>query len=264
MRKLKILLGLGGAMLALGVVGSGTALAAPSGPYECSGGPIPAGTYHGLFVTGPAPCFFAGDVTINGGLTVDPGAILNDHAFSKATVRVNGNVFVGEGAVLGLGAYGPPGISTDTRVNGSIVADHPLSLYLSGITVNGNVTSIGGVTPTAFRNFPFKDNRVNGSLTIQGWNGGWLGVIRNHVNGNVTVSGNASVLVETPIGCNAELGECTGSAAGVDGDSTEVQTNVIHGSLMCYDNTPAAQVNALDGGQPNQVSGRELGECSGL
>ncbi len=266
MKRIQLMLALS-ALLVLGVAGSGTALAAPPGPYTCTGGPIAAGTYRGLVVSGD--CFFTGDlVTVNGGLTVEPGAILNDHAFSKTTVSVNGNVFVGAGAVLGLGAYGPPPVSTDTRVNGSITADHPLSLYLSGITVNGNVTSIGGVTPTEFRNFPFKDNRVNGSLTIEGWTGGWLGVIRNHVNGNVTVSGNSSVLILTPPGCDPEAapdaGGCTGFGPGTDPDSTEVQTNVIHGNLMCYDNNPAAQVNILDGGQPNQVSGRKLGECAQL
>jgi hypothetical protein len=270
MRKLTLLLGLTAA-LALGVFGTTTVSAAPKGPDTCAGGAIPAGTYRGLSVTGN--CWFTGDlVTINGSLTVAPGAILNDHAASPTTVRVNGGVFVGEGAVLGLGAYGPPGISTDTRVNGSIVADKPLSLYLSGITVNGSVTSIGGVAPafsgalSEFRNFPFKDNRVNGNLTIQDWQGGWLGVIRVQVNGNVTVSGNRSVLVETPDGCSPEPGgtPCTGSAAGVDTDSTEVQTNVIHGSLDCYDNTPPAQVNILDGGQLNQVTGQKLGECATL
>lgn len=275
MTKLKLLLGLG-VLMVIGVVGSGAALASPPGPWTCSGGTegsptlIPAGTYNkGLVVTGI--CMFAGDaVTINGGLTVKPGAILNDHAGSTTTARVNGGVFVGEGAVLGLGQYGAPGIKTDTRVNGGIVADRPLSLYLSGITVNGNVTSVGGVTVTAgpvgaFRNFPFKDNKVNGNLTIQGWEGGWLGVIRDHVNGNVNVSGNSSVLVLVPSGCDENTPPtCTGTVAATDTDSTEVQTNVIHGNLACYDNTPQAQVNALDGGQPNQVTGRKLGECSGL
>ena len=234
----------------------------------CGDGAIPAGTYRGLVVTGN--CWFTGDeVTINGRLTVKPGAILNDHAASSTTVRVNGNVRVGTGAVLGLGAYGAPGIKTGTQVNGSIVAKRPLSLYLSGITVHGSVTSIGGVSVTpgpldAFRNFPFKDNRVYGSLRIKGWKGGWLGVIRNHVYGNVTVSRNASVLIESPAGCNPDAGECTGSETGTDADSTEVQTNVIHGNLRCYRNTPPAQVNAADGGQPNRVTGHKRGECSTL
>lgn len=270
MNKLKLLVCLGALVVPTvsATAMPGTAIAAPPGAYTCSGGEIPAGTYTGLTVTGT--CTFTGDlVRVNGGLTVAPGAILNDHAASRTTVRVNGNVRVGEGAVLGLGAYGPPGITTSTVVNGSIVADRPLSLYLSGITVNGSVTSIGGVAPTygpleSFRNFPFKDDKVNGSLTIEGWQGGWLGVIRVRVNGDVTVSGNRSVIVESPVGCDPEAGQCTGTEPGTDSDSTEVQTNVIHGSLRCEDNTPPAQVNAADGGQANVVSGRKLGECAAL
>jgi len=269
MIKRKIVFGLSAALV-LGVLAAAPVAAAPRGPYVCTGGSIPAGTYRGLVVTGS--CMFGGDVTINGGLRVEPGASLNDHAASQATVRVNGGVFVGEGAVLGLGAYGPPGIKTATQVNGGVFADNPLSLYLSGITVNGNVTSLGGVDPaftgdlSEFRNFPFKDNTINGNVTIQGWKGGWIGLIRNQVSGNVTFAENSSMLVETPDGCGFEPGEtpCSGSAPGTDSDSSEVQTNVIHGNLSCYDNVPPAQVNALDGGQPNQVSGQKRGECAAL
>jgi hypothetical protein len=248
MRKLAFLLGMG-LLLALGVMGTGTATAGPQDTYTCTSGSIPGGLYKGLIVTGP--CTFGGDVAVNGDLIVEAGAILNDHAASGKDVRVTGDVFVGEGAVLGLGAYGPPGISTATRVNGDIIADRPLSLYLSGITVNGNVTSTGSVTPAEFRNFPFKDNKVNGNLTIVGWDGGWLGVIRAQVNGTVTVSNNSSVILE-------------GGEPGVDSDSTEVQTNVIHGDLICFGNTPAAQVNAADGGQLNRVNGQKIGECADL
>jgi hypothetical protein len=41
-------------------------------------------------------------------------------------------------------------------------------------------------------------------------------------------------------------------------------TNVIAGNLICHNNTPAAQVNPDDGGQPNTVGGRKIGECAGL
>ena len=47
-------------------------------------------------------------------------------------------------------------------------------------------------------------------------------------------------------------------------DSTEVMTNTISGNLICHRNTPAAQVNALDGGLPNTVAGRKIGECANL
>ncbi|MEZ4503039.1 MAG: hypothetical protein R3C39_10475 [Dehalococcoidia bacterium] len=197
-------------------------------------------------------------------MTVADGAVLNDHAFSLADhVLITGNVKVGKGAVLGLGTY-DPGATHDTVVNGNIEANQPLTLYVTFTTVHGNVISNGGGSADEFRNFPTKDNIIDGNLIMQGWHGGWLGVIRNHVGGNVIVSKNVSVLMETPAGCDAELGECTGTGPGIDSDSTEVQTNVIEGNLICQHNTPVAQVNALDGGQPNDVGGHGIGECATL
>jgi hypothetical protein len=139
-----------------------------------------------------------------------------------------------------------------TVVDGNVVANQPLTLYLGAITVHGNVVSNGGgggVTG-AFRNFPLKDDVIDGNLIVQGWHGGWLGVIRDHVGGNVIVQNNASVLTE--------------DGPGVDTDSTEVQTNVVGGNLICHGNTPAAQVNPVDGGLPNVVGGQKVGECAGL
>ena len=84
------------------------------------------------------------------------------------------------------------------------------------------------------RNFPIKDDTVDGNLSLQGWSGLWLGVIRVNVGGNAIVSKNRSVDPLTLPGS----------------DSTEVMTNTISGNLICHRNTPAAQVNALDGGPP--------------
>lgn len=262
--RLRLLLGLS-TVLALSV-GVSAALAAPPAAGSCSGGSIASGTYRGFTVTGTCTIDDGATVTIDGDLNVVDGAVLNDHAASTATVHVTGNVRVGRGAVLGLGGYGPPGIKTDTTVDGNIVALQPLSLYLSGITVHGNVTSIGGGSGPSgeFRNFPTKDDSIDGNLVVLGWHGGWLGVIRDHVGGNVIVMGNASVVIESPPGCDPEAGGCTGSEPGTDLDSTEVQTNVVGGNLICLFNHPRAQVNPADGGQPNVVAGHEIGECAGL
>ena len=140
MTKLRLFLVLGVLVLA-GTVGT-SALAAGRGAI-CSGGTIAAGTYNSLYVSGN--CVFApGTITILGNLTVADGGILNDHAASPATVHVLGDVRVGHGAVLGLGKYGAPGTMSDTWVGGSIFADRPLTLYLGGMTVYGNVVSVGG------------------------------------------------------------------------------------------------------------------------
>lgn len=242
MTKLRLLLGLC-VLLALGVLGSG-ALAAAPGAGTCSGGSIAAGTYNGLTVTGN--CTFAGGtVTIDGNLRVTDGAILNDHAGSTATVHVTGNVLVGKGAVLGLGSYAPNG-PHGTTVDGNIVASQPLSLYLGGMTVHGNVISTGGGDPG--RNFPIKDDTIDGNLIIQGWSGLWMGVIRGAVGGNVIIANNVA----------ADTSEEPGN------DSTEIMTNQISGNLVCHHNTPAAQVNPNDGGEPNVVGGQKIGECAGL
>jgi hypothetical protein len=184
------------AVVAVLVTGGASALADKPG-YVCTGGDIlgSSGPYDSVTVTGV--CRFSGDVTINGDLTIADGAVLNNHAtqipFQSAHVTINGNVKVGKGAVLGLGNYGPPGIKTNTVVNGNINANQPLDLYLSGITVHGNVNSNGGGPGTSqFLNFPTKDDVVDGNLVMQGWSGGWIGIIRDVVGGTSSAATSSS------------------------------------------------------------------------
>ena len=242
----------------VGLVGlvASTAAAAPPGSTSCSGGTIAPGTYSSLTVSGV--CWFSGGaVTVTGNLVVEAGAALNDHAASPLTaVHVGGNVLVGKGGIVGLGTYNPFA-PHNSVVDGNVIANQPLSLYISFTTIHGNLISHGGgggVTGD-FRNFPTKDNTIDGNAMIDGWTGGWIGFIRNHVGGNVIFFNNTSVingLVEPPV------------AGEVDSDSSEIMTNVIAGNLICQGNTPAAQVNPDDGGQPNDVGGQKLGECAGL
>lgn len=242
-------------VVAVGVVAS-SAVAAPPGSTTCSGGTIAAGTYSSVTVTGV--CWFGGGtVDVTGNLVVADGAALNDHAASPlTTVHVGGNVLVGKGGIVGLGTYNPFA-PHNSVVDGNVIANQPLSLYLSFLTIHGNLVSNGGgggVTGE-FRNFPTKDNTIDGNAIIQGWTGGWIGFIRNQVGGNVVFSNNTSVingLVDPPV------------PGQVDSDSSEIMTNVIQGNLICQGNTPAAQVNPDDGGQPNVVGGQKVGQCAGL
>ena len=244
--KLLLLLG-SGILLALGITGS-SAVAAKPGAGTCSGGTpgapevVPAGTYNGFTVTGN--CVFGpGTMTINGHLTIADGGILNDHASGQATVHITGNVKVGKAGVLGLGNYNPVPPHTSAVVDGNVVANDPATLYLGGMTIHGNLVSNGGSGPG--RNFPIKDNTIGGNLILQGWSGQWIGVIRDQVGGNVIFSRNSAL----------DTSVVPGS------DSSEVQTNVIEGNLICLGNTPTAQVNQFDGGQPNVVGGNSVGEC---
>jgi hypothetical protein len=255
MRRKTLLIGTFIALLAMAVPGS--ALAGERGAATCAGGTLHAGTYRGLIVTGTCMIDAGAVVHINGNLIIADGASLDDHAaemFRKAEMHISGNVRVGKGAVLGLGYNAASGALGPDTVGGSIVANQPLTIYLGNVTVGGNVVSIGGgllsTSAADFRNFPIKDNVIHGSLIIAGWRGGWLGAIRNHVDGSVIVFGNRS--------------RSSGTGPGTDADSTEVQTNSISGNLLCFANSPAAQINTVDGGLPNVVGGRAFGECAGL
>jgi hypothetical protein len=258
--KLRLWLGLFGT-LAVAVWAAALASADPTSLGICSSaGTALSGDYGGnLTITGNAyvpggdTIAHAATLNVRGNLTLAPGSCLD--AFSLGTVRVGGSIFVQKGATLGLGCTpgsigpGPPcnGQTTEDVVGGNIVGNSPLTMYLDGDTVFGNVVSNGGgpglASSAPFVNFPIKDNTIGGNLTLKGWHGGWSGAIRNKVGGSVVWSGNMSVL---------------------DPDSNEVQTNVIAKNLVCQGNSPAAQVNPGDGGQPNIVAGREVGQCAGL
>ena len=84
--------------------------------------------------------------------------------------------------MLGLGTYAPGTTHDVATVDGNIVAHSPASLYISRTTVHGNVVSNGGGDPV--RNFPIKDDTIDGNVIVQGWHGGWVGVIRVDVGGN--------------------------------------------------------------------------------
>jgi hypothetical protein len=254
MRKLRSIVLLLALSLLTFVVSS--AVAARPGSATCSGGTIAAGSYSSLKVTGV--CMFGGGtVIVRHNLVVAAGASLNDHAASPlTTVHVGGNVLVGKGGIVGLGTYNPAA-PHDNVVDGNVIANQPLSLYISFTTIHGSLISHGGgggVTGE-FRNYPTKDNTIDGNAVIQGWTGGWIGFIRNHVGRNVIFSNNKSVingLVNPPV------------PGQVDSDSSEVMTNVIGRNLICQGNTPKAQVNPDDGGQPNTVGGHKIGQCAGL
>jgi hypothetical protein len=133
-------------------------------------------------------------------------------------------------------------------VGGNIVANQPLTMYLTADTIGGSVISKGGgpglgAPPTTpYVNFPTKENTIGGNLVIDGWQGGWIGALRNDVGGNVNISNNTSA---------------------IDPDSTEVASNIIGGNLICSGNSPAAQFGD-SGGSPNAVGGNKVSQCAGL
>jgi hypothetical protein len=230
-----------------------------------------AGTYSSFKVTGTCNIAHGANVHIDGDLTIAAGASLNDHGaemWQAAQMHIAGDVYVGKGAVLGLGWNSPQGegsLGPDT-VGGNIVATRPLALQIGQVTIGGNVISNGGGihdVSGASRNFPIEDNVIHGNLVVQGWHGGWIGLIRNTVHRNVIFSNNVSRFNrDTGAGMDPDSSEVMGSDLGAIGGPSIPQT--IGGNLICQGNVPAAQVNPLDFGANNFVGGKAIGQCAGL
>jgi hypothetical protein len=224
-----------------------------SGPTICPSTETPiSGTYTNLTIQGDQYVAAGTTLIVQGNLEVAPGACLD--AFTLGTVTVDGNLSVGKGASLALGCTthwnsggsGPPcnDSTTDDVVTGNLTAYKPLTMYLDGDTIEGNLLSIGGgpgTTLSPYVDFPIKDNTIDGSAWIIGWHGAWVGFLRNTVGRNVVL----------------------GEIVDADSDSTEVATNVITGSLYCFANSPAPQFGD-SGGTPNTVGGTKNGQCAGL
>jgi hypothetical protein len=255
--------------LAVGLVATtGTASADPTaapicGSTEATDGTALSGSYHNLTISGIAYVPDLATLTVSGNLTLAPGSCLD--AFSLGTVHVGHNVKVGPGATLALGcapgSNGPPGIApcfytvTDDTVGGNITANQPETMYLTAVTVGGNVVSNGGGFSTPGLSFPVKNMNIRGNLILQGWQGGpgaWIGALRNEVGGNVVISKNVGY----------RPGENNPN------DSTEVVGNTVGGNLICHNNTPAALYgDAYDptiGNGPNIVGHKAIGECANL
>src|SRR5262249_34122237 len=146
----------------------------------------------------------------------------------NATVTVLSNVRVNPGATFILGDENHHGGGT---IDGGVRAVDAASLQLHFATVRGSVTVSGGA-----RFFStVEDNVIRGHASIKGYEGTWLGFIRNRVRGSVHLSDNVLS----------------------DPDANEYVTNVIGGDLVCHRNDPAPQFGD-SGGSPNVVAGRKV------
>ena len=264
-------------MCALGVFGtaaaSGAAHADGAGD-TCAGGPIAPRTYHSLTVTGFCS-MGSGVFDIKGGLTIAPGGGLNA-TDCASQVTVGAGLDVQGGGLLALGAsatgHGGGSCPADTKdvVRGGLAANGAIAVIIHGTTINGGFSvQGGGGFDDCTKNLPgapfppfsnVEDSRINGGASISGLTTCWIGIIRVHVNGGMTVDDNT-------------LG---------DTDAIEIGLNVIHGGLACSGNRldPAvppdldpthhagngAPTNFFDGfgPNPNTVTGRETGQCVGL
>jgi hypothetical protein len=202
---------------AVGLLGAGTANAAGHGT-TCTGELAP-GHYTSVVVPDGAFCHSDGLITVNGGIQV------------------------GEGATLVLGSEENP--TTTAIINGGVHSTNAASVQIHFSIINGGVNLQGGSGPLGG---PFgitwntiEDSQINGHVTINGYNGFWMGFIRNTVNGGVELTNNVLV----------------------DEDGNEYVTNHIVGGLSCSGNSPAPQIGDSEG-SANVVIGPKTGQCAGL
>ena len=207
-----------GTLAAAVLVGVTSVAGASPGVTTCNG-ELGAGTYKRVVVPADAVCLSNGPVTIRGGLYIE------------------------QGATFGLGSEGNP-VDTGT-INGGVHATDAMSVQIHFTTINGGIDVHGGSGPFGG---PFEvtwntieDSSIHGSVTISGYNGFWMGFIRNDVHGSVNLNDNVLF----------------------DQDGNEYVTNTIHGSLNCSGNSPAPQVGDSEG-ESNVVTGAKTGQCAAL
>jgi hypothetical protein len=243
------------AIVGVFALSGGPAMASPSSTpraYTCTGGAIPSGTYSSVTVTGACSVVPNAVITVVGNVNVAPNAVL-DAQSAPSTITVRGNVNAFSGSLLGLGCLpNPPGHMTGhpctvdptessiITVNGNITALGANTILLNGITVNRNVTLIGGGVQ-AGNPWPIKNNTIGGNLTVIGATPEWIGLLLNNVGGNV-------ILTNITI---------------APGETIQIAENTIRANLICSSLAPAVAGGAIPG-EVNVVGGHALGQCANL
>jgi hypothetical protein len=210
---------LGGTVLAAAALVVSLPLAAGAAGKATCNGPLAPGDYNHLVVPAGAVCMGDGGVNIRGGLTI------------------------GEGATFVLGSE-ETGDMPNT-ITGGVHATNAANVQIHFATISGGIDIEGGAGPFGG---PFditwntiEDSQISGGAKIEGYNGFWMGFIRNTVNGSVQLNDNVLV----------------------DPDGNEYVTNTINGSLQCSGNSPAPQVGDSEG-ERNVVTGTKHGQCAGV
>lgn len=253
------------------IVGLGALqLASPAASYaasaadaaSCSGGPVAAGSYSTLTVTGFC-AVNGGNVTVAHNLTVAPGGELVA-AFGGSDLHVGGNITVQSKGVLILGCEPEafPCVNDPDQVVGSFITHDTVGgnlTTLNALAVIVHATTIGkntvvqggggGVTcDSTIPNIPgppayidFEDDTIGGNSIIQGVQSCWAGYIRNQVSGNVIYQGNSFA----------------------DPDASELTTNNVGGNMICQGNSPQVQFGDSQG-TPDIVGGKAIGECKNV
>jgi hypothetical protein len=252
----------------------------PARTRTCTGTPEAPGVLAGVYVgdvTIEGICEVnAGQARVLGNLTASPGSVLlaafglNDQTGSgSSSLTVAGNLRVQSGATVLLGCepehfpcVDDPDpehatLSSQGRVFGNLREQQPLGVVVHNSLIFGDVSENGGgggqtCEPSGvFAIFgspvysDYEDSFVAGNLDVTGLTSCWLGVIRNHVGGNMRM-------------INDQL---------ADPDAIEILSNQIAGNLNCQQNSQvwdsADETEALYPRVPgpNTVGGKRIGQC---
>jgi hypothetical protein len=223
--------------------------------YTCTGGDIPSGNYASVTVTGACSVPDGAMITVVGNVNVATGAVL-DAQSAPSTITVGRNVTAGQGSVLGLGcqptnfigmfagvpcAADPTG-HTIITVGGNVTATDANTVLMRQVTVNRNVTLIGGGGDIPWS---IKGNTIGGNVTITGVTADWLGVQFN------------------AIGRNATLTNITATDPGDPGRTVAVVENTVAWNLSCTGLAPGVSGGFIPG-EVNHVGRNANGQCASL
>lgn len=258
MRKSLRSLAAGGALAlagALALPAGSAAAAGAASAYTCSGGEVPSGSYSSMTITGFCSVGAGAVIAVSGNINVAPGAFF-DAQSAPATITVGKNVTAGAGSIVGLGcqppalvhnsahecAVDPAGHSVIT-VGQNVTGTNAAVVLLNGVTVGGNVSFTGGGSEEI--PWSVKNNTVGGNLSMSGITDEWVGVMFNHVGGNVNLS-------------NIVLHDVDPGAPGV-----YIVQNHVGRNLNCSGLEPGVSGGFVPGAV-NTVGHKATGQCTAL
>lgn len=168
---------------------------------------------------------------------VVPAGATCDAGIGPITVRAG--ITVGAGGTFILGFEGGPATGT---IGGGVRAQNAAqvlihnAVIMGGVMVQGGAGAFGcaepygGVCAT-----DFEDNTISGGVTINGYDGFWLGFIRNTVNGTTTLTNNNQFMDEIDIGSNTVNGNlnCSGNTPLENTGESPGVNNVATGHMTC-------------------------------
>ena len=226
----------------------------------CTGGTIAAGTYNNLDVTGVCSVAAGARVVVHGGVTISgggaalyvgvtPGQALRPQ-LANTSIVIKGGVSLTDAGILVLGCQAADGCTNaGDAIDGGITAVDPTAIRVYFTAINGDVSIEGGKSLSksfgAGQWTSVEDDSINGGLSIDGYTGPFMGVNRDTVHGDVTISNNA--IFFTTI-ANSEI---------------DIRADTIAGSLNCFGNSPTSPASDPDH-TPDTVTGAETGQCVGL